>query len=122
MRLLLRLVVNAVAIWVAAAIVPGVELGGSDTQETVVTALLVGAIFGLVNAVIKPIVAILALPLFILTLGLITFVVNALLLLFTAWLAGELDLAFTVEGFVAALLGAIVVSLVSFGLNTLVRD
>ena len=122
MRLLVKLVVNAIAIWLAAVIVPGVGLAGADTTDTVVTALVVGAIFGLVNAVIKPIVAILALPLYILSLGLITFVVNALLFALTAWIAGRLDLDFTVEGFVAALLGALVVSIVSLGLNAVVRD
>lgn len=122
MRILLSIIVNAVALWIAAALVPGVSLAGGDTQETIVTALLVGALFGVVNAVIKPIVMLLSLPLLVLTLGLITFVVNALLLLLTAWLAGELDLAFEVEGFVAALLGAFVVSLVSWGLGMLARD
>ncbi|HEY8338904.1 MAG TPA: phage holin family protein [Egibacteraceae bacterium] len=122
MRWLIRLLLNGVALWIAAAIVPGITLGGGDTGETVLTALLAGIVFGVVNAVIKPVVTVLALPLYVLTLGLLTFVVNALLLWFTAWLAGRLGLAFTVDGFVAALLGAIVVSLVSIGLNALVRD
>lgn len=122
MRWLVKLVVNAVALWLAAVIVPGVGLGGGDATETVVTALVVGLIFGVVNAVIKPIVVLLALPLYVLTLGLLTFVVNALLLALTAWIAGGLDLAFTVDGFVAALLGALVVSIVSLGLNAVLRD
>lgn len=122
MRWLLKLLLNGVALWIAAAIVPGIALGGADTGETVVTALLAGVVFGLVNAVIKPVVTLLALPLYVLTLGLLTFVVNALLLWFTAWLAGQLGLAFSVDGFVSALLGAIVVSLVSIGLNAVLRD
>jgi putative membrane protein len=79
-------------------------------------------VFGLVNAIIRPLVRLLTLPLFLLTLGLFTFVVNALMLLLTSWLADHLDLRFHVHGFWSALWGAVIVSVVSFLLNLLVRD
>lgn len=84
--------------------------------------LAVAVVFGLVNGLIRPIVRLLTLPLFILTLGLFTFVVNALMLLLTSWLSERLDLPFRVHGFGAALLGAVIVSVVSFLLNVLLPD
>ncbi|HSF25993.1 MAG TPA: phage holin family protein [Actinomycetes bacterium] len=120
---LVRLLVNAVALWVAAIVVSGVTLAeGATTSNKIITVLLVALVFGLVNALIKPFVKLLALPLFILTLGLITFVINALMLMLTSWISGGVDLAFHVDGFGAALLGALVISIVSFVLNVLVPD
>jgi len=120
--LLIRLVVNAVALWVAALVVTGVDLGAGTTSEKVITLLIVAAIFGLVNAVIKPVVKLLSLPLYILTLGLITFVINAFMLLLTGWICDALDVPFTVDGFLAALLGGLVVSFVSFLLNVMLPE
>jgi putative membrane protein len=122
MGFLLRLVASAFAIWVAALIVPGVEIGGDQFTDQALVALLVGLVFGVINAVIKPIVKVLAFPLYVVTLGLFTLVANALLFWLTAWLAGVLTIDFTVDGFWPALLGALVVSLVSWGLSLLVRD
>jgi putative membrane protein len=79
-------------------------------------------IFGLVNAIVRPIVRLISLPLFIITLGLFTFVVNALMLLLTAWIGDQFDLAFEVDGFWSALLGALVISVVTFALNVLLPD
>lgn len=121
MKFVLRVLVAGAAIWVAAWMVPGIELGGAEWTDQALTAVIVGAIFGVINAVIGPIVKLFALPLLLLTLGLFTFVINALLLWFTAWLAGELGLDFAVDGFLAALLGALVVSIVSVGLNMVLR-
>jgi putative membrane protein len=121
MPFLLRVLTTGVAIWVAAWMVPGVGLGGAELGEQALTVLLVALVFGLVNAVIGPVVRVLTFPLFILTLGLFTFVVNALLLWLTGWLSAELGLDFTVDGFVPALLGSLVVSIVSVGLNAVVR-
>jgi putative membrane protein len=118
---LTRLVITGVAIWVAALIIPGVGLGQQDTGEQIVTVLLVALIFGVVNAVLGPIVRTLTFPLYLLTLGLFSLVVNALLLGFTAWLAGQLDLAFTVDGFWAAVGGALVVSLVTMALGAFAK-
>jgi putative membrane protein len=77
----------------------------------------VAVIFGLVNAVIRPVVRLLALPLYLLTLGLITFVINALMLLLTSWLSGQTALQFGVDGFGTALLASLVVTVVSWVLN-----
>lgn len=125
MALLLRLVVTAVALLVAAWIVPGIELGaarGQLTTNELVTLGLVAVIFGLVNALIRPIVFFLTLPLTILTLGLFLFVLNALMLLLTSWIAQGMELGFRVHGFVPALLGALIVSVVSWALSRLASD
>lgn len=118
---LLRVVANAVAIWIATAIVPGVTLGETELGAQALTLVLVGAIFGVVNAILKPILTIITLPLYVLTLGLFALVINALLLWLTSWLAGMFDLAFDVDGFWPAVGGGIVVAIVSVGLN-LLRD
>ena len=97
MSFLLRVVINAAAIWLAAQLLSGLEVvGGEDTTTTVIVYLVLGLVFGLVNAVVKPIVKLLTLPLFILTLGLITLVVNALMLLLLSAISSELNLGFTV--------------------------
>ncbi len=114
MSFLIRVVINAAALWVATQIVPGIAIG---SENYLATLLVVAVIFGVVNAVIKPILAILTCPLYILTLGLFTFVVNALMLLLTSALAGAVGLSFTVAGFLPALLAAIVISVVSFVLS-----
>lgn len=119
MYFLIRVVINAVGLWVATQIVRGISFTGSNM---IVSLLIIAVIFGVVNAVIKPILAILTCPLYILTLGLFTFVVNALMLLLTSYIAGQLGLGFHVDGFYAALLGAIVISIVSFLLSIVLRE
>ena len=109
--------VSAVALWVASELVTGVTVGGATGQDRAVTLLLVAMIFGFVNAVIRPVVRLLALPLYVLTLGLITFVINALMLLLTAWLSRQTTLEFDVDDFGTALLAALVVTVVSWALN-----
>jgi putative membrane protein len=118
----MRLLAGAVALAVAAGLIDGISVGPGTNSERVFTLLAVAVIFGLVNAVVRPIVRLISLPLFILTLGLFTFVVNALMLLLTAWIGDQFDLAFHVDGFWAALLGALVVSVVTFVLNLLLPD
>ncbi|BFV58126.1 phage holin family protein [Kitasatospora sp. CMC57] len=120
--IVLRTLINAAAIWVAAWIVDGITLSGDDWQSKTVTVIAVALIFGVVNFLIKPLVKLFSLPLFILTLGLITFVINALMLWLTSWASDKLDLDFHVEGFWAALLGALIISLVSWGLNLALGD
>ncbi len=124
MQILIKIVVNAVAIWVAAYLLDGVQLAESgSTRDKIVTVLVVGAIFGLVNAVIKPIVQIFSFPFYILTLGLFALVVNALMLEVAAWLADKFDLAFSIDDFFwSAILAAIIVSLVSMALNLVLSD
>jgi len=117
-----RTAVVAVALWVAVLLVPGIALGGGTTATGVVTLIVVALIFGLINAVVKPIVKIVGCAFYILTLGLISLVVNALLFLLTGWIAGQLGLPFTVDGFWAAFWGAIVVGLVSFVLHVAIPD
>ena len=112
--LLLRIVVNAVALGIAAALINGITVGGASDEDRAVTLLLVAVIFGLVNAVIRPVVRLIALPLYVLTLGLITFVINALMLMLTSWLSRQGTLEFGVESFGAALLGALVVTVASW--------
>ncbi|MGR7000323.1 phage holin family protein [Yinghuangia aomiensis] len=97
--------------------VGGVNITGDSWGNKAGTVLIVAAIFGVINVLIKPLVKLFSLPLFILTLGLITFVINALMLWLTSWVSGKLDLSFHVDGFWPALLGALCVSLVSWALN-----
>lgn len=110
--LLLHWICDAVALWVAAAIVPGLGFSGG-----LVRLLLVAAVFGIVNSVLRPLLTILTCPLIVLTLGLFTLVINALMLLLTGWLSVRWDLGFTVSGFWAAFWGGLVVGLVSLVLS-----
>jgi putative membrane protein len=111
-QLLFRLLINAAALWAATRIVPGIAFDG-DWRLLLVVAL----IFGVLNAVVRPILKLLTLPFLIVTLGLFIFVLNAFML----WLTGEIsdaaDLGFHVSGFRAAFLGGLVVSVVGFVLS-----
>lgn len=124
MKILLRIVINAVALWVAAALLSGIELGeDGNTGRTIVTAVVVGAIFGVINTFVRPILTILSLPFVIVTLGLFLVVINAAMLSVTSWLSGELDLAFHVDDFFwDAIWGAIIVSIVSWALSIFIDD
>ncbi|HEY6041004.1 MAG TPA: phage holin family protein [Anaerolineae bacterium] len=125
MGLLIRLAINAVALFVAAYFLPGITLGANRVPSTVndwVTIAIVALIFGLLNAIIKPILTILTLPITIITLGLFIFVLNALMLLLTSWVAGLANLNFHVADFWTALLGSLVVSLVSWVLHIVFRE
>ncbi|HEY8195438.1 MAG TPA: phage holin family protein [Gemmatimonadales bacterium] len=110
--LLLHWVLNAAALWVAAAIVPGLDFSGGVGRL-----LLVAAVFGIVNTTLRPLLTILTCPLIIVTLGLFTLVINALMLLVTGWLSESWNLGFTVLGFWAAFWGGLVVGLVSMALS-----
>jgi putative membrane protein len=120
-----KVVVNALAIWVATLVVSGVSVSGPDSTATgtALTFLVLGLLFGLVNAVVKPVVKVLAFPLYLLTLGLITFVVNALMLELTAWLSGHTSLTLRLDSFwPTAVLAALVVSFVSLVLHAILPD
>lgn len=120
---LTKVVVNAAAVWVATLVVPGVSVTGDSAGQTILTLLLVGLIFGLVNAVIKPIVKLLSLPFYVLTLGLFAFVVNAFMLQIVEWLSGVLNISFTIDDFFWSAIGAaIVVTFVSMVLNLVIPD
>jgi len=123
MNFLVRLLVNAVALAVAAWLITGITLDeGATTGDRALTLAIVALIFGLVNALIRPVVKLLALPLIILTLGLITFVINALMLLLTSWITGKLDVEFHVDGFWTALVGALVITIVGWALDAILPD
>ena len=122
MNLILRLLVNAAALWVAARLIEGIRVGGATQQEQIVTLLLVALIFGVVNALIRPLVKAVTCPFYVLTLGLFTFIVNALMLMLTGAVAGAFGLDFAVDGFWAALLGSLVISVVSFLLSMFLGD
>lgn len=115
MHFLLRLLATATALWVAVLIVPGITYTGG-----VLGLLVVALVFGLVNAIVRPVLKLLTCPLVILTLGLFVFVLNALMLWLTSELALALGIGFDVDGFLAALLGAIIVGIVSTLLNLFV--
>jgi putative membrane protein len=112
--LLLHWVMNAAALWVAAWLLPGLDFRG-----TVVQLLLVAAVFGVVNSLLRPILTILTCPLIVITLGLFTLVINALMLLLTGALSERWGLGFTVSGFWAAFWGGLVVGLVSVVISLL---
>ena len=122
MRLLLRLVVNAAALAIATWILSGISLTGTTTTGKIITLLIVALIFGILNVIIKPFFALFTAPLILLTLGLFLIVINACMLLLTSWLAGLFDLGWQVDGFWTAVLGAIIISVVSFILNVFLPD
>ena len=117
MKFLIRLSVTAAALWVAVRFVPGIEYQGDW-----VALFGVALVFGLVNAVIRPILFALTCPLVLLTLGLFVFVLNGMMLLLTATIAAELGIAFSVSGILPAMIGALVVGVVSSALNIFVGE
>ncbi|WP_089100493.1 phage holin family protein [Streptomyces hyaluromycini] len=117
-----KTIANAGALAVAVWLLDKITLTGDNTAKKVWTLILVALVFGLVNFLVKPIVKVLTFPLFILTLGLITLVVNALMLLLTSWVCDKLDLSFHVDGFWTAVLGGLIISIVSWALNMVLPD
>ncbi|WP_374967759.1 phage holin family protein [Terrabacter sp. BE26] len=119
----LQTVINAVALWVAAWAIPGITFGGGSSTQEVKTVVIVALIFGILNFFIKPILKLITLPLIILTLGLFVFIVNALVLQLTSWLAGRFDLAFHVEHFFwDAVFGGLIITFVSMLLSLIKTD
>ncbi len=117
-----KTIANAGALAVAVWLLDKITLTGTSTGKEGRHAAGGRPVFGLVNFLVKPVVKLLTFPLFILTLGLITLVVNALMLLLTSWLAGKLDLSFHVEGFWTAVVGGLIISVVSWALNVVLPD
>ncbi len=122
MGFLIRVVVTAVALWVATWIVRGIEVTGENATTNALTLLGVAVIFGLVNALLKPVIKTVGCLFYVLTLGVIALVVNALLFLLTGWLARQLGLPFEVDGFWPAFWGAIVVAVVSWLITLILPD
>lgn len=124
-NLAVKIAVNAVALWVAAVFVDGITLADDNTTfaSKFTTVLLVAVVFGIVNAVVKPIAKLLSFPAIILTLGLFTFIVNALMLQITEWVSGPLGLSFDIAHFFwDAVVGALIVTVVSMVLNFVIPD
>lgn len=117
MRFLLRLLATAAALWVAVLLVPGITYTGGWLGM-----LGVALVFGLVNAIIRPVLAALTCPLVVLTLGLFILVLNGLMLWITSEIAEALGLLFDVDGVLAAIIGAFIVSVVSTVLNLFVGE
>ena len=115
LSLLLHWVFNAVALWVAAYFLTGLDFSGD-----MVRLLMVAAVFGIVNSLLRPLLTVLTCPLIVLTLGLFTLVINAVMLMVTGWLSARWDLGFTVAGFWPAFWGGLVVGVVSLMLSLLI--
>lgn len=126
-RLVLRLVITAAALLIAIAVVNGVDLmgvapGELPSAQTLLNLLIVAVIFGLVNAIVRPILKSMTCAITFFTLGLFIFVINALMLLLTSFIAQQFEIGFTVDGFVPALLGSVVITVVSVVLSIFVPD
>ena len=122
MSFLVRVIINALALGAAAWLLDGIIVEGQETSDRVLTLLAVALIFGVVNTFIAPVIKLLSLPFIILTLGLLLLVINALMLLLTTRLAEAFDLGFEVDGFGTALVGSIIITMVSWVLGALVTD
>lgn len=118
MKLILRIIINAVAIWVTSLLLSNFQLSGS-----IVNLFIVGAIFGLVNALVRPIVKLLTLPITVVTLGLFTLVINTLMLILTVWLSGTLSLEGGIfEDVFTAFIAALIISIISLVLSWFLPD
>lgn len=132
MSFLLRVLVNALAIWVAAWILPGMELTadpsvvsavGGGTAASVLAYLFIGLVFGVVNAVVRPVLSILSLPITCLTLGLFAVVVNAAMLWLTSWLSSFTPLQLEIDSFLwTAVLATLIIGVVSLVMGWIVPD
>ena len=122
MHFLLRLAISAAALAVATAVLPGIELATGSTTEKLLTLIAVALIFGVINAFLKPIIKTIGCLFYLLTLGLVALVVNALLLWLVSAVAGWLKLPFHITGFVPAFLGALIIGVVTWLLSVLIPD
>jgi putative membrane protein len=115
--LLLRVVVNALALAVATLVLDGITLTADTDGRRAATLVVVALVFGAVNTVVRPVVAILSIPFIIVTLGLLLLVINGLMLLLTSWLSTQLGLGFHVDGLWTAILGAVIVAVATWVLE-----
>jgi putative membrane protein len=122
MKILIGIIVSAAALGVAAWVVPGIVVTGHGDASKAETLLAVAVIFGVINAVLKPVIKTVGCSFYVLTLGLVALVVNGLLLWLASYVAGRLDLPFHVTGFVAAVEGALIVGVVTWLLHLLLGD
>lgn len=120
MKILIRVLITAVAVWVAEVLIDGVDITAESTGKQVGTLLAVAVIIGVVNALIKPLIKVFGCAFYILTLGLFALVVNAALLMLSSWVADKLNLPFHVDWFWPAFWGAIIIGVVSWLLSLFV--
>lgn len=118
-----KVIVNGLAIWVATLVVPGVSVEADSLGRTVLSLVVIGAVFGILNAVVKPVVKLLTLPFYVLSLGLMAFVVNAAMLSLAGWLSERIGFSFDPGPFLwSTVAAAVVVTLVSMVLHLLLPD
>lgn len=122
MKLIIRVVITALALWLATVLVSGIEVQTSDTAKKVITLLVVAVIVGIINGVLKPIIKTVGCAFYVVTLGLIALVVNGLLLWLASYISGQLQLPFHISGFWPAFWGAIIVGVVSWLGNLFIHD
>jgi len=122
MTIVLRILVSAATLAVAAWVVPGIVVSGNTNAAKAETLLVVAILFGIINMLLKPIIKTIGCAFYVLTLGLVAIVVNGLLLWLASWVAGKLNLPFHVTGFVAAVEGALIVAVVSWALHLVIPD
>jgi putative membrane protein len=123
MPYLIRLAISAIALWITTLLVSGVHVTTDSTGKKVLTLIAIAVIFGIVNAVLRPIIKTIGCAFYVLTLGLISIVVNGLLFLFASWLADQINIPFRVDNFwPSAVLGALIVGVVSWLLSLIVPD
>jgi putative membrane protein len=120
MKILIKLVITAAAVWVATLVIPGIQLHTHSTLGKIATLLVVALIFGLINAVLKPIAKTIGCLAYVVTFGLISIVVNGLLFWLASYVAGKLHVPFHITGFVPAVLGALLVGIVGWLLSLIV--
>jgi putative membrane protein len=118
-KLLVRVVIHALALAAATYVLDGITLTGDTGGQRAVAMLVVAVVFGLVNAVVRPVVTILSIPFIIVTFGLLLLVINGLMLLLTSWLSQQIGLGFHVDGLWTAVVGAVIVSVTTWLLELL---
>jgi putative membrane protein len=123
MRFLLRLIINAIALWLTTLIVSGVTVRpyAPDTTALVLTYLLIALIFGVVNAIVGTVIRVVAFPLYVLTLGLISLLVNAFLLFIVSWISDAMGFGLHIDGFWSGILGALVLGIIAWLLGLIFR-
>jgi putative membrane protein len=122
MSYLIRLIISAVALWITTLLVDGVHVTTDSTGKKVLTLLVVALIFGVVNSILRPIIKTVGCALYALTLGLIALIVNGALFLLTSWISAKLSIPFHVDNFLSAVLGALIVGIVSWVIGLVIPD
>ncbi|MBZ2198718.1 phage holin family protein [Occultella gossypii] len=123
MSFVIKVIINGIAIWLTSLWLSGLELATDGTPlGTLIVVAVVALVFTLVNAIVKPIVQVLSIPFYILTLGLFHLVVNALMLMLTSWLTSFTTYGLTVDGFWSAVLAALVISIIAVILTLILPD